>query len=147
MPLFLRISGSDWLEEVAPNEESWRAEDTVRLAGLLAEHGISQPGPGYQVRFAAAVKKALGDKILVGSVGRLSDGHEAEKVLQNGDADAIFVGRMFQKNPGQVWAMADDLECDIHAARQIGWGFKGRNAKFFGGNDKKAGSSANNEKI
>ena len=153
-----RISGSDWLEEVAPNEESWRTEDTVRLAGLLAERGvdlldvssggndmrqkISQPGPGYQVRFASAVKKAHQDKILVGSVGRLADGKVAEQVLQDGDSDVIFVGRMFQKNPGQVWAMAEDLEVDIHAAKQIGWGFKGRNAKFFGGNPAKKGAAS-----
>ncbi|TEB34328.1 FMN-linked oxidoreductase [Coprinellus micaceus] len=156
MPLLLRISGSDWLEEVAPNEESWRTEDTVRLAGVLAERGvdlldvssggndmrqkITQPGPAYQVSFASAVKKAHQDKILVGSVGRLADGKVAEKVLQDGDADVIFVGRMFQKNPGQVWAMAEDLEVDIHAAKQIGWGFKGRNAKFFGGNPANKGA-------
>lgn len=39
MPLFLRISATDWLE----NEEgldSWKVEDTVRLAEILADKGI-----------------------------------------------------------------------------------------------------------
>ncbi|KIK11866.1 hypothetical protein PISMIDRAFT_689989, partial [Pisolithus microcarpus 441] len=32
MPLFFRISATDWLEESLPNEPSWRSEDTVKLA-------------------------------------------------------------------------------------------------------------------
>ncbi|KAF6764259.1 NADH:flavin oxidoreductase/NADH oxidase [Ephemerocybe angulata] len=151
MPVFLRITATDWLEEVAPEEPSWTSEDTVKLAGLIAERGvdlldvssggndprqkITNPGPGYQVRFASAAKKAHGSKILVGCVGRLANGVDAQKVLDNGDSDVIFVGRMFQKNPGQVWAMADDLDVDILAARQMHWGFKGRGSKAFGGKD------------
>ena len=38
MPLFLRISATDWLEN--EDMESWRLEDTVRLAPLLAEKGV-----------------------------------------------------------------------------------------------------------
>ena len=38
MPLFLRISATDWLE--GEDMESWRVEDTVRLAGTLAELGV-----------------------------------------------------------------------------------------------------------
>lgn len=62
MPLLLRISATDWLE----NEEgldSWKIEDTVRLAEILADKGIDlldvssgglhpkqkiKGGPGYQ---------------------------------------------------------------------------------------------------
>lgn len=40
MPLFLRISATDWLENVEGVEESWTVEDTVRLAGILAEKGV-----------------------------------------------------------------------------------------------------------
>lgn len=43
-----------------------------------------------------------------------------------GQADIIFVGRMFQKNPGLVWQFADDLGVELHHASQIGWGFQGR---------------------
>ncbi|KAK6614374.1 NADH:flavin oxidoreductase/NADH oxidase [Botrytis cinerea] len=38
--------------------------------------------------------------------------------------DAIFSGRLFQKNPGLVWSWADDLRIVVHAARQIQWGFR-----------------------
>ena len=62
MPLFLRISATDWLEE-EPNMDSWKVDDTVRLAGILAEKGVDlldvssggihpkqkvKTGPGYQ---------------------------------------------------------------------------------------------------
>ena len=39
MPLFLRISATDWLEE-AEDIESWKVEDSVRLAGIIAERGV-----------------------------------------------------------------------------------------------------------
>ena len=35
--------------------------------------------------------------------------------------DVIFVGRQFQKNPGQVWAMAEELGVEIYVAHQIEW--------------------------
>ena len=81
---------SEWLEEVLPNEPSWHSEDTVRLAAVLAEHGVDlldvsssgnhpaqriKTGPAYQVHFAEAVRRAHGDKILVSAVGSLNDGH------------------------------------------------------------------------
>ncbi|KAI9061968.1 FMN-linked oxidoreductase [Trametes sanguinea] len=141
MPLFFRVSASEWLEEVFPNEPSWRSEDTVRLAGVLAEHGVDlldvsssgnnpaqkiKTGPAYQAHFAEAVKRAHGDKILVSAVGSINDGQLAQSVLDKGQADVIFVGRMFQKNPGLVWKFADDLGVEIHVAGQIHWGFRGR---------------------
>ena len=39
MPLFLRISATDWLE-AQEGMESWRVEDTVKLAEILAERGV-----------------------------------------------------------------------------------------------------------
>ncbi|OCH92836.1 FMN-linked oxidoreductase [Obba rivulosa] len=141
MPLFLRISATDWLETVLPAGQSWTSEDTVRFAGILAEHGVDlldvstggnsplqrpKTGPAYQAPFAEAVKKAHGDKILVGSVGMIWDGKVAQGVLDKGQADVVFVGRMFQKNPGLVWQFADDLGIDITVAHQIEWGFFGR---------------------
>ena len=40
MPLFLRVSATDWLEESKPDMESWKIEDTVRLAEILADSGV-----------------------------------------------------------------------------------------------------------
>ncbi len=41
----------------------------------------------------------------------------------------IFVGRLFQKNPGVVWSFADDLGIELHHSGQIAWGFQGRAKK------------------
>ncbi|KAI0742379.1 FMN-linked oxidoreductase [Daedaleopsis nitida] len=99
MPLFFRISGTEWLETVFPNEPSWRVEDTVKLAGVLADHGVdlvdvssggnhpkaSYPPlankEGYQVPLAEAVKKAAGGRILVSAVGKIHEGKFAQSVL------------------------------------------------------------------
>ena len=87
------ISGTDLLEEVLPAAESWRTEDTVRLASILAEHGVdlldvSSGGisnlqtraraPGFQVPFAEAVKKAHGDRLLISAVGAIDSGKLAQ---------------------------------------------------------------------
>ncbi|KAF9528423.1 hypothetical protein CPB83DRAFT_854595 [Crepidotus variabilis] len=149
MPIFVRVSGSEWLEEVAPTEPSWRSEDTAHLAPILADHGVDlldvsaggnssrqvvRSGPGYQVPFARAAKKAAGSRMLVSAVGGLHDGQFAEGVLRSGDADAIRIGRQFQKNPGLVWTIADELGVQVHWANQIRWGFAGRGIRGLGTN-------------
>ncbi|KAH7024437.1 uncharacterized protein B0I36DRAFT_273982 [Microdochium trichocladiopsis] len=154
MPLLVRVSATDWFEfaaekgvEVPPEAaESWTVEQTSRLAPLLADAGVDlldvssggvhpkgagiiQAGQGYQAHFAKAVKKSVGDKLAVSAVGSIHDGHLAEDLLTAGGLDVIFAGRWFQKNPGLVFQMADDLEADVKMPNQIGWGFGGRGKK------------------
>ncbi|KAK7704553.1 NADH-dependent flavin oxidoreductase [Botryosphaeria dothidea] len=146
MPLFVRVSATDWLEGVEGfgPEKSWTVPDTVRLAELLAERGVdvldvssagSHPkqkikgGPAHQAPFAKAVKEKLGDKLLVATVGTITDGKMANQLLEDG-LDIAAAGRLFQKNPGLVWAWADDLDVVIKNANQIGWGFAGRGKKI-----------------
>ncbi|THH32908.1 hypothetical protein EUX98_g1241 [Antrodiella citrinella] len=141
IPFFVRVSATDWLEESLPHTPSWKSEDTVKLAGILADHGVDvldvstggnhpkqkiKGGPAYQAPFAEAVKKAVGHKILVTAVGTITNGHVAQEILDKGQADAVFVGRQFQKNPGTVWAFAEDLGVKITVAHQIEWAFVGR---------------------
>ncbi|SPJ90969.1 related to flavin oxidoreductase [Fusarium torulosum] len=151
MPLFVRISATDWLENNPEYQgESWTIDESTKLASLIAEYGVDvldvssggnhmlqKPigGPGYQAVFAKTIKKAIGDKLLVSSVGSIKTGDLAEQLILGGqDADdtpldLIAAGRMFQKNPGLVWAWADDLEVSIAVAHQIAWGFRGRAQK------------------
>ncbi|CZR52306.1 related to flavin oxidoreductase [Phialocephala subalpina] len=149
MPLFLRLSATDWLEHDGYDGESWTVADSAKLAPLLAEKGVDlldvssggihpaqkiKPGPGYQAPAAKAIKKAVGDKLLVSAVGSITTGTQAEAILtgkgeeSKGEAelDAVFAGRWFQKNPGLVWSWAEDLQCQIQVANQIRWGFAGR---------------------
>ncbi|KAL8765777.1 MAG: hypothetical protein Q9209_007241 [Squamulea sp. 1 TL-2023] len=139
MPVFLRISATDWLEH-EQGMDSWKVEDTVRLAEILAAKGVDlldvssgglhpkqhvKTGPGYQAPFAQKVKEKVGDKMLVGTVGSITNGKQANELLENG-LDLAIVGRMFQKNPGLVWTFAEDLDVEINVANQIRWGFGGR---------------------
>jgi 2,4-dienoyl-CoA reductase-like NADH-dependent reductase (Old Yellow Enzyme family) len=117
-PLFFRISATDWLEE-----GGWTPDDTVRFAHDLQAHGIdlldvSTGGnasgvripvdPGYQVPFAARVKAETA--LPVAAVGLITDTEQAEKILSNGEADAVLLGRELLRNPS--WAR--------HAARELG---------------------------
>lgn len=141
LPVFLRVSATDWLEE-EPDQPSWRLEDTVKFAQALAESGnvdvldVSSGGthssqkvhskPGFQAPFAVAVKKAVGDKLIVGTVGMIDSGHLANTLLERDGLDFALVGRGFQKNPGLVWTFAEELGVEISMANQIRWGFSSR---------------------
>ncbi|PVH77430.1 NADH-dependent flavin oxidoreductase [Cadophora sp. DSE1049] len=152
MPLFFRVSATDWLDVNPEYEgESWTLEDMLKLAPFLAERGVdfidvstagNHPqqkialGPGCQAPFAKAIKKAVGSGVLVGTVGMITTGKQAEALLTgigeeedtrgSQELDAIAVGRMFQKNPGLVWSWAEELGVEINIASQIRWGFGGR---------------------
>lgn len=141
MPLFLRISATDWLEEVKEIPESWTGDDTVKLASLLAEKGVdfldvSSGGnhpqqhphvkPAYQAPFAIKVKQAVGSKLAVGSVGAIENATLANDLLEKGGLDFVIVGRGFQKNPGLVFAWGDELGVHVNMPNQIRWGFGGR---------------------
>ena len=143
MPLFFRISATDWLEEYPAEKESWKVEDTVRLAEMIVPLGIDlidfssggnhseqkvKSGPGYQAPFAKAVKEKMGDRVAVGTVGSITSGKQANALMEEG-LDLAIVGRMFQKNPGLVWSFGEDLGVRTEVASQIGSGFGGRGGK------------------
>ena len=160
---FFRISATDGLSNTTEDISAWTIEDTVKLAGILAQHGVDlidvsdggnypvkaspfQSGPirhtsgAYQARLAEAIRKIHGPtsganiggeikdghhSIYVGAVGGIRTGEIANDVLTKGQADVVFVGRQFQKDPGTVWAFAEQLGVQIKAANQIQWGFWG----------------------
>ncbi|KAI7554628.1 NADH:flavin oxidoreductase/NADH oxidase [Hortaea werneckii] len=141
MPLFFRISATDWLEEIPEISESWTSDDTVKFALILAESGVDvldvstggnhplqhpHAGPAYQAPFAVKVKEAVGDKLVVSTVGMIDNAHLANDLLQNKGLDLVTVGRGFQKNPGLVFAWADELDVKVQMPNQIRWGFAGR---------------------
>ncbi|KAJ5297844.1 hypothetical protein PENANT_c012G04446 [Penicillium antarcticum] len=148
MPIFLRVSATDWLETSKPEEKGWKLEDTVEFARALAAQGAIDlidistggvhsaqkitSGAGFQVPFASAVKKAVGNKLLVAAVGMINNGNLAEKILNEEDLDVILVGRAFQRDTGLAWQFAKDLDVEIAMAGQIRWGFTSfRNASEY----------------
>ncbi|KAJ5926448.1 hypothetical protein N7516_008221 [Penicillium verrucosum] len=148
VPVFLRVSATDWLEESLPAEKGWKVEDTVEFARALATQGAIDlidistgglhtgqkvaSGPAFQVPHAAAVKKAVGDKLLVAAVGMINNGNLGDKILNENDLDIILVGRAFQRDTGLAWQFAKDLDVEIAMAGQIRWGFTSfRNASEY----------------
>jgi 2,4-dienoyl-CoA reductase-like NADH-dependent reductase (Old Yellow Enzyme family) len=100
LPLFVRISATDW------TEGGWDVEQSVRLSANLKEKGVDlidcssggnvlgakiSVGPGYQVPFAAQVKKEA--QILTGAVGMITEPAQAEDILASGKADLILIAR------------------------------------------------------
>ncbi|TCD69519.1 hypothetical protein EIP91_007449 [Steccherinum ochraceum] len=139
MPLFYRISATEYLEDLP--EPSWKIEDTVKFADIISKHGVdlidlSAGGNDsrqevrfarlHHVPFSAAVKKAHGDKITVGAVGGINNGKDAQEIIGGGKADVVFVGRHFQKNPSAVWQFAEELGVDVVLPYQIEWATVGR---------------------
>lgn len=119
-PLFVRISATDWAEG------GWNLEESIRLSALLKEKGVdlidtSSGGltlaqqiplkPGYQVEFAAAIKKEVG--IATGAVGLITDAKQAETILQNGEADLILLARELLRDPYFGLHAAFNLDDDI----------------------------------
>lgn len=64
--------------------------------------------------------------MLVGTVGTITEGKQANDLLVDKNLDLAIVGRMFQKDPAIVWTFAEQLGVEINVANQIRWGFGGR---------------------
>jgi 2,4-dienoyl-CoA reductase-like NADH-dependent reductase (Old Yellow Enzyme family) len=135
-PLFVRVSATDWAEGPERDSEGkwlqWGVDQTVMLTGELKKLGVDLidvssggnwsaqkvvVGPGYQVPFAEAVKKAHSD-ICVGAVGMITSPKEANNVLVEGKADIVSLAREFLRDPHFVMRAADDLGVAVKPAVQ-----------------------------
>ncbi|WP_177761344.1 NADH:flavin oxidoreductase/NADH oxidase [Flavobacterium sp. I3-2] len=123
--LWVRLSATDWADG------GWTCFETVELCQILKEKGVEvmdistgglvrhQEIPvskNYQVPFAARVKKET--NAITGAVGLIDSGNQAEEILQNNEADLIFVAREFLRNPHFVYQAAIDLGEEIPWAPQ-----------------------------
>lgn len=120
LPLFVRISASDW----APG--GWDVEASIALARELKGIGVdlvdcSSGGavsgvrinahPGYQVPFAQAVRERAG--IATGAVGLITEPVQAEQIVATGQADAVLLARELLRNPYWPLAAAHELGADV----------------------------------
>ncbi|MFE9609659.1 NADH:flavin oxidoreductase/NADH oxidase [Streptomyces sp. NPDC006012] len=125
-PLFFRISATDWLED-----DGWTADDTVRFAAELQAHGVDlvdvstggnaprvsiPTGPGYQVPFATRVRREAG--VPAAAVGLITEPQQAEKILSDGEADAVLLGRELLRDPSFARHAARELGGDVHVPDQ-----------------------------
>ncbi|MFB7912175.1 NADH:flavin oxidoreductase/NADH oxidase [Kitasatospora sp. NPDC059146] len=132
LPLFFRVSATDWLtENPQDGREGWTSQDTVRLAKELQAHGVDlldvstgglvpdaaiEAGPGYQVPFAEAVRDQVG--LPVATVGLITEPAQAQEILAAGRADAVLLGRELLRNPSWARRAAGELGGEVHTPVQ-----------------------------
>lgn len=119
LPLFVRISATDWVEG------GWDIDQSVVLARRLKEIGVdlidcssgfavpNEPvpfGPGFQVPFAARVRAEAG--IASGAVGCITEPAQAEQIVATGQADAVLLGRQLLRDPYWPFHAAKVLQAD-----------------------------------
>ncbi len=116
LPLFVRLSATDWVEG------GWTVEDSVALAKLLKEDGADlidcssgaivpgvkiPAGPGYQVPLSERVRREAG--IATGAVGFIQSAFQADSILRTGQADLVLLARELLRDP--YWP--------LHAAKEL----------------------------
>jgi 2,4-dienoyl-CoA reductase-like NADH-dependent reductase (Old Yellow Enzyme family) len=117
LPLFVRVSATDW----APG--GWDIDECVELAWRLRAVGVDlidcssggavphqkiALGPGYQVPFAARIRKEAG--VATGAVGMITTPQQAEEIVSSGQADMVLLAREFLRDP----------YFPLHAAKALG---------------------------
>lgn len=119
LPLFIRISATDWVEG------GWDVEQSVELArmikpmgvdwvdcssGALLPHVRMPVKPGYQVPFAKQIRREA--NIPTAAVGLIREAQQAEEIVASGHADMVLLAREMLRDP--YWT--------LHAAKQLGGG-------------------------
>lgn len=106
LPLFVRISATDWADG------GWNADESVVLASEFRKRGVDlvdvstgglvpwakiPVGPGFQVPFAARIRKEAG--IATAAVGMITEPAQANAIVASGEADLVLLAREFLRDP------------------------------------------------
>jgi len=125
LPVFVRISATDWVEG------GWDLAQSIQLARWLREDGIDlidcssaglvgnarvPAGPGYQTPFATAIREQAG--IATGAVGLITEPAQAEHIIATGLADVVFMAREFLRDPYWPLRAARELGVEVHWPEQ-----------------------------
>lgn len=119
LPLFVRVSASDWVEG------GWTVEDSAALArdlkalgvdlidassGGIVPHAKIPLGPGYQVPFARHIREHAG--IATGAVGLITQAQQANDIVASGSADVVLLARELLRQPNWPLLAAAELGVD-----------------------------------
>ena len=118
-PLGVRCNGTDW------DESGITPDDAVAFSRALKERGCDYVdvssggnsmariplGPGYQVPFAARVRREAG--IATIAVGQIRDPRHAEAIIAGGEADMVALGRGMLNEPRWPWHAAEELGAEV----------------------------------
>ncbi|MFO0901012.1 MAG: NADH:flavin oxidoreductase/NADH oxidase [Pirellulales bacterium] len=128
LPLFVRISATDWVEG------GWEIEQSVALARRLKELGVDlidvssgaivpvakiPVGRGFQVPLARQIRAEAG--IATGAVGLITEAQHANEIITSGDADLVFLAREMLREP--YWALKAQQELGEEPAWPIQYGY------------------------
>jgi 2,4-dienoyl-CoA reductase-like NADH-dependent reductase (Old Yellow Enzyme family) len=117
LPLFVRISATDWADG------GWNVDESVALAQELRERGVDlvdvssgglvpfakiPVGPGFQVPFAARIRQEAG--VATAAVGMITEAAQANAIVSSGEADMVLLARELLRDP--YWP--------VHAAATLG---------------------------
>jgi 2,4-dienoyl-CoA reductase-like NADH-dependent reductase (Old Yellow Enzyme family) len=128
LPVFVRISATDWVEN------GWDVEHSVVLAQRLKDLGIDlidvssgalvpkariPVGKGYQVPLARQIRHE--SKIMTGAVGLITEARHANEIITAGDADLVFIARELLREP--YWALKAQSELGDEPSWPIQYGY------------------------
>ena len=125
LPLFVRISSTDWADGGWDLIQSIALSSELKAAGVnlidcssggLVSYAKIPVGPGYQTNFAAEIRKQVG--IPTGAVGMITDAAQAEHILRTEQADVIMMAREFLRDPYWPLHAAKELGVDVDWPRQ-----------------------------
>lgn len=120
LPLFVRLSATDWADG------GWQLEDSIVLSRRLAQlkvdlidcssgglvtHQQIPVAPLYQLPFATGVRH--GAAIATAAVGLITDAAQAERIVADGDADLVLLGRELLRHPRWPLEAAHVLGADV----------------------------------
>ncbi|HMF98600.1 MAG TPA: NADH:flavin oxidoreductase/NADH oxidase [Vicinamibacterales bacterium] len=120
LPLFMRISATDW------KAGGWDVDQAVQLARRLKTHGVDLVdcssggavldqeivmGPGYQVPFAERIRREAG--VPTGAVGLITEAHQADAIIADGQADVVLLARELLRDPYWPLHAADELDVTV----------------------------------
>ena len=115
-PMGVRISATDWIEG------GWDVESSIEFGKALKERGCDfitvssggiapqqtiTAGPGYQVEFAADIRREVGLPVM--AIGLITEPLQADTIVRSGQADMIALARGFLYNPRWAWHAAVTL--------------------------------------
>lgn len=130
LPLFVRVSATDWADG------GWDLEQSVQIARLLCSEGVDlmdvssggltpaqqiRLGPSYQVPFAQRIRQETG--MATGAVGLITEAAQANAIVRDGQADAVLIARQSLRHPYWPLVAARELGVEIPVPTQYrrGW--------------------------
>jgi 2,4-dienoyl-CoA reductase-like NADH-dependent reductase (Old Yellow Enzyme family) len=120
VPLGMRITGSDWIDQGLTPADAVAFANALKSAGLdyvdVSSGGISadtRPDlrPGYNVGFAEEVRRQSG--IATRTVGLIANAKQADAIVAEGRADMVALARAMLDDPHWVWHAAELLGADV----------------------------------